>query len=135
MTSPAMTAKGMILGTAACMSPEQARGRAVDRRTDIWAFGCVLFEMLTGQKAFPGDTVTDVLGAVVRAEPEWSLLPASMPPNVLTRLKRSLHKDATKRLRDIGDAIADLEWTGAESVVPRPARCRRGDRGRALSPP
>ncbi len=115
MTSPAMTAMGMILGTAAYMSPEQARGRTVDRRTDIWAFGCVLFEMLTGQKAFPGDTVTDVLGAVVRAEPEWGLLPASMPLNVMTLLKRCLHKDTTRRLRDIGDAIGELESTGAES--------------------
>ncbi len=72
LTSPAMTQMGMILGTAAYMSPEQARGRAVDKRADIWAFGCVLFEMLTGQRAFPGEDVTDTLAAVVRAEPDWS---------------------------------------------------------------
>ena len=91
LTSPAMTAQGMILGTAAYMAPEQARGRAADRRADIWAFGAVLFEMLTGRRAFPGEDITDTLAAVVRAEPEWRLLPrdlvaharrvpATMPP-------------------------------------------------------
>ena len=73
MTSPAMTQMGMILGTAAYMSPEQASGRAVDKRADIWAFGAVLFEMLTGTRAFPGEDVTDTLAAVVRAEPDWTL--------------------------------------------------------------
>src|SRR5688572_13779090 len=73
------TAAGLILGTAAYMSPEQARGKTVDRRTDIWAFGCVLYEMLTGRKAFDGETVTDVLAAVVTRDPDWSLIPAATP--------------------------------------------------------
>ena len=77
ITSPAlMTGVGVFLGTAAYMSPEQARGKAVDKRSDIWAFGCVLYEMLTGQRAFEGENVTDTLAAVLRAEPDWSALPA-----------------------------------------------------------
>src|SRR6185436_1036497 len=76
-SSPAMTRAGIILGTAAYMSPEQARGRSVDARTDIWAFGCVLFEMITGRRPFDGETVTDILGAIVHKEPEWSLLPGT----------------------------------------------------------
>ena len=99
-----MTEAGVILGTAAYMSPEQARGKMVDKRTDIWAFGCVLYEMLTGRRAFEGETVTDVLSAIVRAEPDWMRLPAATPAPVRRLLERCLQKDPTKRLRDIGDA-------------------------------
>ncbi len=88
MTSPAATAAGMILGTAAYMSPEQARGAAVDKRADIWAFGVVLFEMLTGRACFAGETVTDVLAAIVKTDPDWSALPADTPPRVRARRKR-----------------------------------------------
>ncbi len=79
ITSPAMTEMGMILGTAAYMSPEQARGKAVDKRADIWAFGCVLFEMLAGRRLFSGDTLSDTLAAVLTREPDWTMLPASTP--------------------------------------------------------
>ncbi|HEX5041714.1 MAG TPA: protein kinase, partial [Candidatus Polarisedimenticolaceae bacterium] len=98
------TRAGMILGTASYMSPEQARGQTVDRRTDLWAFGCVLYEMLTGAKAFDGATVTDVLAAVVTGEPDWDRLPAAAPPPVRRLLRRCLEKDVRKRIRDAGDA-------------------------------
>ena len=98
----------MILGTAAYMSPEQAKGKPVDKRADIWAFGCVLFEMLTRTRAFDGETLTDVLGAVVRAEPDWTRLPADTPPAVRRVLMRCLRKDTATRLRDIGDAAIEL---------------------------
>jgi eukaryotic-like serine/threonine-protein kinase len=100
---------GLILGTAAYMSPEQARGLRVDRRTDIWAFGCVLFEMLTGRQVFGGETVTDMLAAVVKRDPDWSLLPADIPQAVRRTLGRCLEKDLKRRLRDIADARLDLE--------------------------
>jgi tRNA A-37 threonylcarbamoyl transferase component Bud32 len=109
VTSPAVTHAGMLLGTAAYMSPEQARGRSVDKRTDIWAFGCVLFEMLTGRPAFEGDTITDILGAIVKSEPDWTMLPPATPPGVRHLIERCLQKDAATRLRDIGDAIHDLD--------------------------
>ncbi len=104
-----MTRAGLILGTAAYMAPEQARGAAVDKRADIWAFGCVLFEMLTGQSCFAGETVTDVLAAVMRADPEWVSLPAATPPRVRTLLERCLAKDCRQRLRDIGDVRLEIE--------------------------
>jgi serine/threonine protein kinase len=91
------------------MSPEQAKGKAVDKRGDIWAFGCVLYEMLTGQRAFKGGTVTDVLGAVLRAEPEWNELPASIPEAIRKLLHRCLDKDPKRRLRDIGEARIVIE--------------------------
>ena len=99
----------MILGTAAYMSPEQARGRQLDRRTDIWAFGCVLFEMLTGKRAFPGDDITDTLAAIVRGEPEWTALPADVPARVRTALQLCLQKDQSHRIRDIGDVRLALD--------------------------
>jgi hypothetical protein len=100
---------GLIVGTASYMSPEQARGQAVDRRTDLWAFGCVLYEMLSGTRAFEGATVTDVLAAVVSSEPQWSRLPAATPAAVRRLLRRCLEKDVRKRLRDAGDASLLLE--------------------------
>ena len=110
--SPTMTARmtgaGVILGTAAYMSPEQARGREVDKRADVWAFGCVLYEMLTGGAPFKGDTVTDVLARVLEREPEWGALPRAVPPQVRRLLLRCLQKDALERLRDIGDARIEL---------------------------
>ena len=103
------TQAGIILGTAAYMSPEQAKGKPVDRRTDIWAFGCVLFEMLTGKMAFSGETVTDTLAAILKSEPDWSQLPSPTPAHIRVLLKRCLQKDPRQRLRDIGDARISLE--------------------------
>jgi eukaryotic-like serine/threonine-protein kinase len=103
------TQAGIILGTAAYMSPEQAKGKSVDRRTDIWAFGCVLFEMLTGKQAFAGETVTDVLAAVLKNEPDWSQLPSATAAHVRVLLRRCLQKVPRQRLRDIGDARISLD--------------------------
>ena len=125
MISPAtMTSAGMILGTAAYMSPEQARGKAVDRRTDIWAFGCVLYEMLTGRRTFEGDAVTDTLAGILRGEPDWNALPASTPPVVRRLLRRCLEKDVRQRLQSIGDArieIGEALASPAEAAVVAPA--------------
>jgi serine/threonine protein kinase/Tol biopolymer transport system component len=114
------TRQGVLLGTAAYMSPEQAKGKVVDRRTDIWAFGCVLYEMLTGKMAFRGEAVTEVLAAVIRAEPDWSQLPAATPIRVRVLLRRCLQKDAKQRLRDIGDARIALDevLSGPEQTPP-----------------
>ena len=109
ITPPAMTQAGVILGTAAYMSPEQARGKVVDKRTDIWSFGCVLYEMLTGRIAFPGETLSDTIVAVVERTPEWSVVPSDTPAVILKLLRRCLEKEARRRLRDIGDARHDLE--------------------------
>jgi len=109
ITTPVQTLQGVILGTAAYMSPEQAKGRAVDRRTDLWAFGCVLYEMLTGRPAFAGEGVTDVLAAVVRAEPDWTRLPETTPAGIRTLLRRCLQKDRTLRMRDAGDARLEVQ--------------------------
>ncbi len=103
------TQAGIILGTAAYMSPEQARGKSVDRRTDIWAFGCVLFEMLTGKRAFEGETVSDTLAAVIRAEPEWSLLPSNTPQRIRNLLLRCLKKDPKQRLQSIGEVRITID--------------------------
>jgi Tol biopolymer transport system component len=116
------TRKGIIIGTAAYMSPEQARGLTVDKRTDIWAFGCLLFEMLTGRAAFAGETVTDTLAAILDREPDWMGLPATAPPAAGRLLRLCLDKDPRHRLRDIGDARVELEWPAAEPQRPsRPA--------------
>src|SRR6185436_18846496 len=102
MTSPAMlTAIGVILGTAAYMAPEQAKGREADERSDIWAFGCVLYEMLTGRRAFDGEEMAGVLGAVVRLEPNWEALPSDVPQPVRTLLHRCLVKDRRHRVAAI----------------------------------
>ncbi|MEO7157687.1 MAG: LpqB family beta-propeller domain-containing protein, partial [Vicinamibacterales bacterium] len=103
------TREGVILGTAAYMSPEQARGRAVDKRTDVWSFGCVLYEMLTGTRPFNGDTTSDLIAGILEKEPNLSLLPAATPPGARRLLQRCLIKDVRRRLRDIADARADLE--------------------------
>ena len=130
ITTPAMTQAGVLLGTAAYMSPEQARGRAADRRTDIWAFGCVVYEMLAGRPAFDGEDMAEVLGAVVRLEPTWSALPATVPPAVLAVLKRCLQKDPALRMRDIADArfaIDDGLAAQGGTIHPTvPARTRAG---------
>jgi len=122
--SPTMTASGTILGailgTAAYMSPEQARGQPVDKRTDIWAFGCVLFEMLTGSSAFARETVTDTIAAVVGAEPEWKSLPAITPGSIRRLLTRCLQKDTRRRLHDIADARIELEDAMATPGEPAP---------------
>jgi len=116
------TVAGMILGTAAYMSPEQARGGTVDRRADIWAFGAVFYEMLAGRRAFEGDTVSDTLASVLRAPLEWEILPPSTPPSVVRLLKRCLERDPKKRLRDIGEARIALDAVGVDSDnVPAPA--------------
>jgi eukaryotic-like serine/threonine-protein kinase len=103
------TADGQMLGTPAYMSPEQLRGLAVDKRTDIWAFGCVLYQLLTGRKAFSGNTVSDVVAAILEREPNWEAVPARTPAPISRLLRRCLDKDRKRRLRDIGDALADLE--------------------------
>ena len=107
VTSPAFTAMGVILGTAAYMSPEQARGQAVDKRADIWAFGVVVFEMLSGRRLFEGGTVSDTLASVLRQDVPWDALPASTPLALRRLLQRCLERDPKKRLRDIGDARID----------------------------
>jgi Tol biopolymer transport system component len=107
--SAAATRAGVMLGTAAYMAPEQARGKHVDRRADIWAFGCVLYEMLTGQSAFGGETTSDILAGVIRAEPDWSLLPGSVPARIRELLRRCLQKDPKQRLQAIGEARIAVE--------------------------
>jgi Protein kinase domain/WD40-like Beta Propeller Repeat len=119
-----MTQPGVILGTAAYMSPEQATGRTVDKRADIWAFGCILYECLVGKRAFQGDTVTESLAAVLRAEAGWDALPAETPGNVRTLLRRCLQKDLRQRLRDIGDARLEIEAPMRYPSGEEPARRR-----------
>jgi len=127
MNSPTMTAAGsrigVILGTASYMSPEQARGKAVDRRADIWAFGVVLYEMLAGKRLFGGETVSDVLASVLTREPDLGALPSSTPPAVRQLVRRCLDRDPRHRLRDIGEARVLLEAPG--SGAPAPAVARR----------
>ena len=114
-TMMAPTIDGVLLGTAPYMAPEQARGKAVDKRADIWAFGCVLYEMLTGQRAFGGETTSDTIAAILEREPDWSRLPTSTPARIRELLRRSIEKDPRRRLRDIGDARHDLEQFDAAS--------------------
>jgi serine/threonine-protein kinase len=123
ITTPAMmTGVGVVLGTAAYMAPEQARGRAVDARADIWAFGALLFEMLTGSRAFPGDDVTETIANIVKSEPDWNALPANCSVALRALLRRCLNKDPDRRLRHIADARFNLE--DAETLAlpaPRPS--------------
>jgi serine/threonine protein kinase/Tol biopolymer transport system component len=109
-----MTQAGVLLGTAAYMSPEQAKGKPVDKRADIWAFGCILFECLTGRMAFPGDTISEVLAAVLRGEPEWEALPKNLAPDVRVALIRCLRKDRNLRYHDIADVRLEM----MESISP-----------------
>src|SRR5213594_397684 len=105
----AATDARVILGTAAYMSPEQARGEKVDERTDIWSFGCVLYELLTGKQAFGGETVTDTLAAVLKTEPDWNRLAAATPASIRVLLRRCLQKDLKRRLRDASDARIEIQ--------------------------
>jgi Tol biopolymer transport system component len=127
--SQAATMQGVILGTAAYMSPEQARGRAVDKRTDIWEFGCVLYELLTGRPAFHGEDVTEILASVVKSEPDWAALPADISPSIRILLQRCLRKDRRQRTPDaatirieIEDAIAAPKDSGATQAAPPSTR-------------
>src|SRR5262245_51001525 len=105
----------MIMGTAAYMSPEQAQGRAADQRSDVFAFGCVLYEMLTGWQAFHGETVSDILAAVLKSEPDFGRLPANTPPEIRRLLQRCLRKDRKQRLQTAGDARIEIEEALAEA--------------------
>ena len=109
ITTPAMTQAGMILGTAAYMSPEQAKGKTVNKRSDVWAFGAVLFEMLTGKRAFLGDDVSDTLALVLKFDPEWDLLPADAPSRIRQVIRTCLQKDPKQRFHDIADVRLALE--------------------------
>ena len=131
------TQAGVILGTAAYMSPEQARGRSVDRRADIWGLGCILYEMLAGRRPFGGETVSDTLASVLKEEPDWSALPVAVPPAARRLLRRLLAKDPARRVHDVADAILDLDEALGEhaagpgtGVAAAPAAPRR----RALLP-
>jgi eukaryotic-like serine/threonine-protein kinase len=115
LISPAATRVGLIMGTASYMSPEQARGRTVDKRVDVWAFGCVLYEMLTGRRPFPGDDVSETIARVIEREPDWSQLVAVAPQHVVTVIRRCLQKDPQNRLRDIGDARLELREPHTEA--------------------
>jgi serine/threonine protein kinase len=121
------TLGGVLLGTAAYMSPEQARGQSVDKRCDVWAFGCVLYEMLTRRKAFAGATLTDTLAAIIEREPDWATLPAATPDGVRQLLKRCVAKNPARRTRDAGDIALELEaaLTGLEQQRPAASRQRR----------
>jgi len=120
-----LTEEGLVLGTPTYMSPEQARGKPLDRRADVWAFGCVLYECLTGRRAFPGGSTADVLAAVVGSEPEWSRLPP-LPARVGELLRRCLTKDPRVRLRDVGEARVQLALAAAEPFAPRPSGGKYG---------
>jgi serine/threonine-protein kinase len=114
------TRAGVIMGTAAYMSPEQARGKPVDRRADIWSFGVVFFEMLTGRSTFEGETVSDTLAAVLRADIDWKYLPVDTPPAIRRLLERCLQRDPKRRLRDMGDAWIEID-SPAAPAAPAPA--------------
>src|SRR5438876_869111 len=116
--SLAATNAGMIIGTAAYMAPEQARGKVVDQRADIWAFGVVLYEMLTGRRPFEGDGLSDVLAAVLRQPIEWSALPPETPQSIRRLLRRCLEKDCAERLRDMSGARLDIKDALAGSAEP-----------------
>ncbi len=134
--APTLTATDLgeraILGTPAYMSPEQARGRGVDKRTDIWSFGCVLFEMLTGRTAFGGETISDTIARVLERDVDWDALPPSIPPRIHDLLRRCLQKEPTRRLRDIGDARLEIDeaLTASAVAVAAPAPAKR-----AIRPP
>ncbi len=126
------TRAGFILGTAAYMSPEQARGKVVDKRADMWAFGCVLYEMLTGRRVFDAAEVTDTLAAIIRAEPDWHLLPVDTPEPVRRLLRRALQKNAHDRLSDMADAGLELRDATETPGAARHTRARIGARTRFM---
>ena len=140
ITSPAMTAMGIILGTAAYMSPEQAKGQAADKRSDVWAFGASLYAMLSGQRAFRGDDVSDTLALVLKGEPDWSALPAATPRSVRTLLKRCLTRDRRARLADTSCRPATYfrttpNWPSLpHSNLRRGGRCGAASWSRSLRP-
>jgi serine/threonine-protein kinase len=113
-----LTPVGMILGTAAYMSPEQVRGTAVDERSDIWSFGVVLYEMLAGRRLFTGESLSDILAGVLRAEPDWNLLPADTPLRILKLLRRCLERDRKQRLQAIGEARIAIEAPEENQATP-----------------
>jgi Tol biopolymer transport system component len=117
-TVAAATRAGLIMGTAPYMSPEQARGKTVDKRTDIWAFGCLLYEMISGQRAFGGETASDTIAVLLKEEPNWSALPADLPPAIGTLLRRCLRKEPGRRLHDVADARIEIEDTLAGTLEP-----------------
>jgi eukaryotic-like serine/threonine-protein kinase len=120
ITSPAMmTGVGVLLGTSAYMAPEQAKGRPADTRSDIWAFGCVLFEMLTGTRAFDGEDVAETLANVLKGQPDWKRLPPQTSPELRRFLGRLLEKDRKRRIHDVGDVRLEMEDVAAGSLVPR----------------
>jgi Tol biopolymer transport system component len=118
----AMTRPGVILGTAAYMSPEQAKGKAVDKRADIWAFGCILYECLTGKRVFEGETVTETLAAILKGEPDWQALPAATPPNIRFELRRCLEKEMSRRFRDAADVRIEIEEARDIDEAPAPVK-------------
>ena len=118
------TREGTVLGTPAYMSPEQARGQVADKRSDVWAFGCVLFEMLAGHPAFEGNTSTDIFAAVLKTDPRWQRLPADIPEAIRRLLRRCLQKDVKLRLRDVGDTRLDIEDARSELLSPTPSVTR-----------
>ncbi len=128
--SAVATMQGVLLGTAAYMSPEQARGKSVDKRTDIWAFGCVLYELLTGKQAFEGETVTEILASVLKGEPDWRALPLATPAQIFGLLRRCLQKDKTVRLQAAGDARIEIHeaLTAPATTEPIVAQLRNRER-------
>src|SRR5262249_14058021 len=123
--SMAATQQGVILGTAAYMSPEQARGKPVDKRTDLWAFGCVFYEMLTGKPVLSGETATDILGAVVKLDPEWNALPEATPTSIRSLLRRCLQKDRNRRVGDARDMRLEIEEALVGPMTSEPTRNSR----------
>ena len=117
----AFTQPGTILGTAGYMSPEQARGKQLDKRSDIWAFGCVLFECLTGERAFVGEDTSEILAGILKGEPRWSALPAGVPPTIEGLLRKCLTKDRKRRLHDVADARIDIEAVLSGELAAEPA--------------
>jgi Tol biopolymer transport system component len=131
-TSPAMTRAGIILGTAAYMAPEQAKGRPATKRSDIWAFGCVLYEMLTGRRAFEGEDISDTLASILKGDPDWARLPATTPAPIVRLLRRCLARDARQRLADIADARLELAEASVADAAPPVASNTTGLRERWL---
>jgi len=126
----AATEEGRIMGTPAYMSPEQARGKPVDKRTDIWSFGCLLYELLTGKRTFRGETTQDTIAVILEREPDWQALPSATPAKIRDLLRRCLQKDSQRRLRDIGDARIEIEEALAAPAIAEPSAPAKGNRAR-----